>query len=140
MYSNFARIALQMRAARGFPYLSFDALWCPYHKCQAGCTDVSRLCLNPTFLPSSELTVGQRGNLAAGAGSTTLRVVAADEAAQRNRTHPARRAWLDLMLALRQAVLVNDTVSSAARRRGRAECQAAFGRAEGTLRTMPAVY
>lgn len=64
LYSNFARLALQLQPPPSWAHLSFDAVWCPYHKCQAGCTDVDRLCHNPSFLVDSELSVGSRGNFA----------------------------------------------------------------------------
>ena len=46
---------------RGAAYESFDAHWCPYHVCQAGCSDVRRMCDSPREIVAAELSVGPRG-------------------------------------------------------------------------------
>ena len=143
LYSNYARLGMQLGSAarHGFRHMSFDALWCPYHTCQAGCTDVERLCHNPSFLVETELNAGQRGRVDAESG-IQLRSVAGDEATLENLTHPARRPWVNLLLDLRRRLggTPLGNANSSERERRRSICRNLFDQAAPALRWMPRVY
>ena len=70
------------------------------------------------------------------------------EAVQRNLTHPARRAWLDLLLETRRtpatSALAAGNLTGVVRMgevsKSRAECRATFERLGPALRAMPPVY
>jgi hypothetical protein len=55
MFSNFARLAMALGGTTR--YLTFDALWCPYHVCNAGRTPynghTNRCPSSPSTLSSS---------------------------------------------------------------------------------------
>ena len=97
MYSNFGRLALQLTGSAA--YESFDAYWCPYHTCQAGCNDVDRLCDQPLQLGESELSRGQRGGFEP-FGVRPRRLKPPNASGLIEETTPARRAWVRLMLRL----------------------------------------
>jgi hypothetical protein len=97
MYSNFGRLALQLTGNAA--YESFDAYWCPYHMCQAGCNDVDRLCDQPSQLGESELSRGQRGGFEP-FGVQPRRLKPPNASGLIEETIPARRAWVRLMLRL----------------------------------------
>ena len=158
MYSNFARLALQLsdagsdrgvgRGAR-FDYLTFDALWCPYVLCNvakgaARADEVQRMCHRPRVLALTELAVGTRGDFQAN-GTHPGRVPPhpLDDTRLVPTTHAARAPWVALMRAvLRLPFSDADAVrrNATAMRISQAACRALFEQAAPSLSTMPNVY
>ena len=156
LYSNYARIALQLAASP--TYLSFDALWCPYHACQAGATDVERLCHSPRQTAEVELSRGSRGGFEP-IGVRPRRLPPPNVSETIKQTHPARRPWVRLMLRLLRQSKPTDggagavsasedgaSRSSVLQRQQRAtseraSCRRAFDEAQQELQTgLPALY
>ena len=160
MFSNFARLALSLGGS--LIYRSFDALWCPYHLCQAGAMDLDRLCWTPQLTAGGELNLGaapfssfsisgrnrNRGGHPRGGHPRATRERNAPLAAPAPRawgrdsevlqiylkTPPARRAWIKLMLQLR--AIPTDLPMEQQRN----ACKVAFEREAPSLMRMPAVY
>ena len=148
LYSNFARLALSLshvtHAADTPRAATLDAGWCPYHVCQAGCTDVARLCHEPMSLALSELSGGTRGSFEAGGGVRPRRLPSLTPAELQSHAPAARRPWVALMAAL----LANASGADAGDKkdahahlaRARAACQQAFAHASAELGRMPLIY
>ena len=143
LYSNFARLALSLahvtRHGDAARHLSFDAMWCPYHECQAGCDDVDRLCAAPRLVAEAELNSGSRGSFESGGGVRPRRVAVHAPDMLLNLTHPARRPWVRLMSEL-MTLNNRSQAATGAPHNERAACRQAFAAANGELQQMPAVY
>ena len=141
MYSNFARLALQlghMVSGGMLRHESFDAFWCPYHQCQAGCMDLQRICSAPRLLAEAELSAGPRGSYEVGGGQRPRRLQNLFGEALINATHPARRPWAACMLKLAERTSRKNDDKS--RRNDTRACLEAFEEAREGLEAMPRLY
>ena len=159
-YSNFARLALQLSAAAQQPagpadgrlfksgygdYETLDALWCPYHVCQAGSADTHRLCAASRSLAESELSRGSRGGYES-FGIRPRRLPPPNASILVAETHRARQPWVKLMLSLVRInkTLVAKTLTQQGTERRQGDdvqmCHDAFQAAAADLVTMPKLY
>ena len=158
LYSNFARLAMQLApphnsrplqratAAVVAPprVLSFDAAWCPYHQCNAGCTDVDRMCDSPREIAAVELSRGPRGGFE-WTGVRPRRLPPPTPEGLLNETVAARRPWVKLMLLLQQKLRERELPDRAPRSKfeavsARNACYEAVSETASALATMPYLY
>ena len=153
LYSNYARLALQLAATAA--HRSYDALWCPYHACQAGASDVERMCHSPRETAEFELSRGSRGGFEP-TGARPRRLPPPNASVLIEQTPSARRPWVKLMLrVLRQSSKPSEEGDGAGdgrkasphvslqqrAARERASCVRAFDEAQSELRAgLPALY
>ena len=80
-YSNFARLSLLLSGGNNptLEYVSFDGVWCPFILCNAGRTDVQRLCSGRVLWHIAGIELRGKGN------HHGIEV------------HSARRTWVDTL-------------------------------------------